>query len=291
MFVKLWTISFLCFVLLNSASWARTWKDKTGDFSVDAEMVGIEGDIVLLRTVDGRDLRVPVEKLGSTDRIYVARQRKIFELQAANAKRAEDPGDLFPESPLKVEVKAVEIVREYPKDNVAIPVHDKTTLTGKGDAKLAVVHVRVTAMRPYSTDEEKAFRENATPLALALVGKEDLMFTNSSFLLGRLTPDRKLLELDECQRVWVLPRTDGKQVKWMQLTRQDAPDTKPTGVVLSPELGAVDLALVFPHIANNKSPILTIMAPNAGEKSLTLQLELDGGGKLASFARYVAKAD
>ncbi len=58
-----------------SAPVSRTWKDKTGAFSVEATFGGIEADKVVLKKADGTVLRVPLDRLSPADRKYVAEQK------------------------------------------------------------------------------------------------------------------------------------------------------------------------------------------------------------------------
>ncbi|MBU6275728.1 MAG: hypothetical protein KGQ61_03755 [Planctomycetes bacterium] len=50
----------------------RTWRDATGSFSREAEFVRLDGDVVVLRLEEGREIRVPLAKLSAADRSYVA---------------------------------------------------------------------------------------------------------------------------------------------------------------------------------------------------------------------------
>jgi hypothetical protein len=45
----------------------RTWTDKSGGFSVQAEFVELTGDQVTLKREDGNNTRIPLEKLSATD--------------------------------------------------------------------------------------------------------------------------------------------------------------------------------------------------------------------------------
>lgn len=53
----------------------RTWTDKSGQFSVEAEFVGLaENKSVEIKTKDGRSLKVPLEKFSEADQDYVRSQ-------------------------------------------------------------------------------------------------------------------------------------------------------------------------------------------------------------------------
>ncbi len=50
---------------------ARKWTDSTGRYSVEAELVEVKGDNVVLRKADGQTLEVPLVKLSAVDREHV----------------------------------------------------------------------------------------------------------------------------------------------------------------------------------------------------------------------------
>ena len=64
----------IAFVLLGIAfGWAaqtRRWSNRSGD-QIEAELVQVEGDRVILRTPEGRLYRVPIESLSDEDRDFV----------------------------------------------------------------------------------------------------------------------------------------------------------------------------------------------------------------------------
>lgn len=53
----------------------RTWTDDSGGFSVSAELVAVEGDKVVLRRADGRQIEVPIDRLSAKDRQFIQSQR------------------------------------------------------------------------------------------------------------------------------------------------------------------------------------------------------------------------
>ena len=59
---------------IASASEERTWTDTTGKFNITAELVHVENNQVLLRSSDGRELKVPLERLSDADRKFIAAQ-------------------------------------------------------------------------------------------------------------------------------------------------------------------------------------------------------------------------
>ena len=61
----------LCCPLL-CAEEARTWKDDTGLFSIEASLEQIDGDSIKLKKTDGTSITLPVSKLSEADRQYIA---------------------------------------------------------------------------------------------------------------------------------------------------------------------------------------------------------------------------
>ena len=46
----------------------RTWRDTTGNYSVEAKLVDFPGDKVVLEKKDGTTVEVPLERLSDKDR-------------------------------------------------------------------------------------------------------------------------------------------------------------------------------------------------------------------------------
>ena len=53
----------------------RTWRDATGQYSVKAEFVGLDDEQVSLRKSDGNVIQIPIQKLSSVDRRWLARNK------------------------------------------------------------------------------------------------------------------------------------------------------------------------------------------------------------------------
>ena len=49
----------------------RTWKDRTGQFKVDAEFLGLNGNKIRLHKLNGVIIEVPIEKMSSEDTAYL----------------------------------------------------------------------------------------------------------------------------------------------------------------------------------------------------------------------------
>lgn len=54
----------------------REWSDATGKFRVEAEFRGLVGGMARLRTRDGRDISVPLEKLSKTDQDWIRGRKR-----------------------------------------------------------------------------------------------------------------------------------------------------------------------------------------------------------------------
>lgn len=54
-----------------SAEDVRKWSDDTGDFSVDAQLLKVEGDKVVLKKTTGSVIRVPIARLSEADQQYL----------------------------------------------------------------------------------------------------------------------------------------------------------------------------------------------------------------------------
>ena len=66
-----------CVVLFVTAASAdvRTWKDKSGKFSIQGELVESDGNAVKLKKADGKVIQVPLERLSDEDRQFLETQR------------------------------------------------------------------------------------------------------------------------------------------------------------------------------------------------------------------------
>ena len=49
----------------------RTWKDSTGQFSIQATFVRVNGDQVVLQGIDKKKISLPLAKLSTADQQYV----------------------------------------------------------------------------------------------------------------------------------------------------------------------------------------------------------------------------
>ena len=63
-------------VVFCAPSWARTWNDKSGRFSIEADFVKLESGEVSLKTPDGTTVDIAFDRLSDSDRKYVKAQAK-----------------------------------------------------------------------------------------------------------------------------------------------------------------------------------------------------------------------
>ena len=70
-----WCIT-LTFCSIMVAAELRTWNDKSGKFSVEAELVELKDGRAVLKRADGRTITVPLERLSDKDLEYAQRQNR-----------------------------------------------------------------------------------------------------------------------------------------------------------------------------------------------------------------------
>jgi hypothetical protein len=79
------------------------WTDTSGKFSIVAEFVQVDGDIVVLRKADGQEVRVPMTKLSSPSRVQARKAAKAMGASDASSGSSEtgaildSPSVPFPE--------------------------------------------------------------------------------------------------------------------------------------------------------------------------------------------------
>lgn len=67
----------------NSAATGREWSDASGSFKIQAELVAVRGDKVVLEKADGKIISVPIDKLSPADQKYLADLNKPAPAPAA----------------------------------------------------------------------------------------------------------------------------------------------------------------------------------------------------------------
>ena len=60
----------------KNARQMRTWSDNTGSFQIEAVFVKVDGDNVVLKKKDGKELNVPVSRLSENDQAVIAELSK-----------------------------------------------------------------------------------------------------------------------------------------------------------------------------------------------------------------------
>ena len=80
-----------------SPGWAREWKDNTGKFSVEAELVRVQEDSVVLKKTDGVVIQVPLSRLSQADLRY------LESLSAPDKPAPKQPAPVEPGAPAQPE--------------------------------------------------------------------------------------------------------------------------------------------------------------------------------------------
>src|SRR3990172_10528783 len=68
---RAWMLAVGMLLVAASLAPARKWTDNTGQYSVEAELVEVKGDDVLLKKPDGSIIPVPITRLSDADRRYL----------------------------------------------------------------------------------------------------------------------------------------------------------------------------------------------------------------------------
>ena len=83
-------VRYTAFVFLSTFTlfaWSDTWSDSSGNFSIDAKFVGVEGQSIILLKNDGKKISVPIAKLSEQSRerakqLYRARMSEFDEQES-----------------------------------------------------------------------------------------------------------------------------------------------------------------------------------------------------------------
>lgn len=67
-----------------NAGETRAWTDTTGKFSVEAELVSLSEDTVVLRRTSGKEVKVPLARLSKSDRDYAIGQSESLQTEETN---------------------------------------------------------------------------------------------------------------------------------------------------------------------------------------------------------------
>ncbi len=71
-------LAVISFIAPAQAEPSPKWTDTSGKFSIVAEFVQVDGDIVVLRKADGQEVRVPMTKLSSPSRVQARKAAKAM---------------------------------------------------------------------------------------------------------------------------------------------------------------------------------------------------------------------
>lgn len=73
--------AIILLVICSATSWARTWKDQSGKFTIQAELISFKDGKVYLEKGDGDVVGVPIAKLSVADQNYLRGLKSNFQLQ------------------------------------------------------------------------------------------------------------------------------------------------------------------------------------------------------------------
>ncbi len=153
---------------LAQAAKKRTWSDASGKFKVEAILVRIEDGNVVLRREDGKEIPVPLARLGPVDRKY---------LEGANVLGAANPPGTSPDDKPgtpPIPVKPTDLTTAA---QVSIPVEVEWSYQPAGAAAVQTLRATEIVLRPME------FRESA--VRMLFLPSEKLVFAVSSeFLFG-----------------------------------------------------------------------------------------------------------
>jgi hypothetical protein len=80
------------------AAETRTWTDSSGKFSVEAALISADDQVVLLKSKDGKTLRIPRAKLSQADRDF---------LQSPSQPAAANPFEEVTDGPVVLPIAAL----------------------------------------------------------------------------------------------------------------------------------------------------------------------------------------
>ncbi len=80
-----------CLLAAPASAEVRTWKDRTGKFSIQAELVEFDGTTAKLKKADGKTIQIAVDRLSEEDRRFLEAQAKSAFGDSSAAKDAPAP--------------------------------------------------------------------------------------------------------------------------------------------------------------------------------------------------------
>ena len=81
---RLSTVAIVC--LCSTPCFARQWTDSTGKFSVEAELVSLNADTVVLQKANHEVIAIPLDKLSAKDREYL-KSKEVTDAQEQQSKQ------------------------------------------------------------------------------------------------------------------------------------------------------------------------------------------------------------
>jgi hypothetical protein len=88
-------LASLCVLLVVQPAFARKWADATGKFSVEADLVKVDGNTVSLKNADGKIIDIALDRLSNDDRKYL--QDVQAQEQAKETAKKRDPSTILSE--------------------------------------------------------------------------------------------------------------------------------------------------------------------------------------------------
>ncbi len=146
-----------------SAEDVRKWRDGTGKFSVDAELLNIEDDKAVLKKTTGSVIRVPISRLSEVDRRYLTSWKQ------SQAEKAKDDAEAVPKaepSPEKLRWTMDPAQMKIPNAKVSGRIHGQTFVMDKTERSGSVLTLR---------QGEEFFPDRSVKLFLFLKEGETLM--------------------------------------------------------------------------------------------------------------------
>lgn len=137
--LRLLTILICGLSLLDAEpGWARKWSDTTGKFSVEAELVEVKADKVVLQKAGGAEIAVPLARLSPVDRRY---------LESLGKPAASQKG---PVADRKINVLLKQVQKKYD-----VPAIAGAIVTSEGLEAFGVAGVRKRGTRSRATPNDR----------------------------------------------------------------------------------------------------------------------------------------
>ena len=120
---------YLC--LLAGIANGETWTDKSGNYQVEAEFVGLEDRSVVLRKIDGSTVKVPIDRLSAESR---AQAKRLYEMSKSRSVGGGAPPTRGTDAGINPEIQ---IVQAHARKVLEAPYK------GDVDSMLSLAHPRL----------------------------------------------------------------------------------------------------------------------------------------------------